>query len=51
MYISQYIDATMACMEKSGVFNIPYEKWFDAAASVLQNDGSMQVCRLMVSSF
>ena len=43
---AQYIDATMAFMEKSGVFNIRYEKWFDAAANVLQNDGSKQVCRL-----
>jgi len=45
---AQYIEATMAFMEKSGVFNIRYEnlKWFDAAANVLQNDGSKQVCRL-----
>ena len=43
---AQYIDATMAFMEKSGVFNIRYEKWFNAAANVLQNDGSKQVCRL-----
>ena len=43
---AQYIDTTMAFMEKSGVFNIRYEKWFDAAANVLQNDGSKQVCRL-----
>ena len=34
---AQYIDATMAFMKKSGVFNIRYEKWFDAAANVLQN--------------
>ena len=32
---AQYIDATMAFMEKSGVFNIRYEKWFVAAANVL----------------
>jgi len=43
---AQHIDATMACMEKSGVFNIRYEKWFDAATNVLQNDGFKQVCRL-----
>jgi len=27
---AQYIDATIAFMEKSGVFNIRNEKWFDA---------------------
>ena len=43
---AQCIDATMDCMEKSGVFNTRYEKWFDAAANVLQNDGSKEVCRL-----
>ena len=43
---AQYIDATMALMKKSGVFNIRYEKWFFAAANVLQNDGSKEVCRL-----
>jgi len=43
---AQYIEATMACMENSGVFNIRYEKWFDTAANVLQNDESKQVCRL-----
>ena len=42
----QYIDATMAFMEKSGVFHIRNEKWFDAVANVLQNDGSKLVCRL-----
>ena len=43
---AQYIDATMDCMEKSGVFNTRYEKWFDAAANVFQNDGFKEVCRL-----
>ena len=42
----QYIDATMDCMEKRGVFNTLHEKWFDAAANVLQYDGSKEVCRL-----
>jgi len=43
---AQCIDATMDCMEKSEVFNTRYEKWFDAAANVLQNDGSNEVCDL-----
>ena len=43
---AQYIDGTMAFMEKSGVFNIRYQKWFDATANVLQNNRSKQVCRL-----
>jgi len=43
---AQYIDATMDCMEKSGICNMRYEKWFDAAANVLQNDGSKKVCHL-----
>jgi len=42
----QYIDATMDCMEKNGVINTRYEKRFYAAANVLQNDGSKEVCRL-----
>jgi len=41
-----YIDATMDCMEKGGVFNTRYNNWFDAAANVLQDDGSKKVCRL-----
>jgi len=43
---AQCIDATMDFMEKSGVFNTQYGKSFDAAANVLQNDGSKEVCRL-----
>ena len=43
---AQYIDARMVFMEKSGVYNIRYEKWFNAAANVLQKDGFKQVCRL-----
>jgi len=36
----------MDFMEKTGVFNTRYEKWFEAAANVSQNDGYKQVCRL-----
>jgi len=43
---AQYIDATMDCMEEGGVFNTWYDKWFDAAANVLQDDGSKKMCRL-----
>jgi len=41
-----HIDATMDCMENGGVFNTRYDKWFDTAANVLQDDGSRIVCRL-----
>jgi len=40
------IDATMDFMEKMGIFNTRYEKWFETAANVLQDDASKQVCRL-----
>ena len=43
---AQCIDTTMDFMEKSGVFNTQYGKSFDAAANVLRNDGSKEVCRL-----
>jgi len=43
---AQCIDATMDFIEKSGVFNSQYEKWFDAAANMSQNNGSKDVCRL-----
>ena len=43
---AQRIDGTMDLMEKSGVFNTRYEECFDAAANVLQDDGSKEVCRL-----
>ena len=43
---AQYIDATMDFMEKTAVFNTCYQKQFEAAANVLQEDGSEQVCRL-----
>jgi len=43
---AQCIAATMDFMEQSGAFNTWYEKMFDAAANVLQNDWSKEVCRL-----
>ena len=43
---AQYIDASMDFMEKTGVFNTVYKKQFEAAANVLQDDGSKQMCRL-----
>jgi len=43
---AQYIDTIMDFMEKTGVFNTRYEKWFEAAANVLQDDRSKQVCHL-----
>jgi len=36
----------MDYMETGGVFNTWYDNWFDAAANVLQDDGSTKVCRL-----
>jgi len=36
---AQYIEATMDYMENGGVFVTRYEKWFDTAANVLQDDG------------
>ena len=33
-------------MENAGIFVIRYDKWFDTAAIVLQDDGSRDVCRL-----
>ena len=30
---AQYIDANMEIMEKTGVFNTRYEKWFEALSS------------------
>jgi len=43
---AQHIDATMDFMEKGGEFNTQYERWFDAAANMLQDDGSKKVCYL-----
>jgi len=36
----------MDCMENGCVFVTRYDKWFDTAANVLQDDGSRIVCRL-----
>jgi hypothetical protein len=43
---AQYIQATMDYMENAGIFVIRYDKWFDTAANVLQDDGSRIVSRL-----
>jgi len=43
---AQYIEATMDYMENAGIFVIRYDKWFDTAANVLQDDGSRIVNRL-----
>jgi len=43
---AQCIDATMDFTEKTGVFNTRYEKWFEKAANMLQDDRSKEVCRL-----
>jgi len=43
---AQYIDGTMDCMEKAGVFNTRSEKWIEARLNVLQDGRSKQVCRL-----
>ena len=36
---AQYIEATMDYMENGGIFVTRYDKWFDTAANVLQDDG------------
>jgi len=36
----------MDFMEKDGVFSTQFDKWFDAGANVLQDDGAKEVCRL-----
>ena len=43
---AQCIEATMDYMENGGVFVTRYDKWFDTAANVLQDDGSRIVCCL-----
>jgi len=43
---AQYIEATMDYMENGGVFVTRYDKSFDTAANVLQDDESRIVCRL-----
>ena len=37
---AQYIEATMDYMENAGIFVTRYDKWFDTAVNVLQDDGS-----------
>jgi len=36
----------MDCIKNGDVFNTRYDKWFDTAANVLQDDGSRMVCHL-----
>ena len=43
---AQYIQATMDYMENAGIFVTRFDKWFDTAANVLQDDGSRMVIRL-----
>jgi len=43
---AQCIEATMDYMENGGIFVTRYDKWFDTAANVLQDDGSRIVSRL-----
>ena len=43
---AQYIEATMDYMENGGIFVTRYDKWFDTAGNVLQDDGSRIVSRL-----
>ena len=42
----QHIQATMDYMENAGIFVTRYDKWFDTAADVLQDDGSRIVSHL-----
>jgi len=37
---AQYIEVTMDYMENGGIFVTRYDRWFDTAANVLQDDGS-----------
>jgi len=43
---AQYIEVTMDYMENADIFVTRYDKWFDTAANVLQDDGSRIVSRL-----
>jgi len=43
---AQYVEATMAFIEKGVVFNTQCAKWCDIAANVRLEIGSKQVCRL-----
>jgi len=43
---AQYVEATMAFMEKESTFVKMHAKWLDKAANIHLEDGSKQVCRL-----
>jgi len=43
---AQYVEATMAFMEKENAFVKMYDKWLHEAANIKLEDGSKQVCRL-----
>jgi len=43
---AQYVEATMAFMEKENTFVKMYTQWLDRAANIHLEDGSKQVCRL-----
>jgi len=43
---AQYVQATMAFMEKEDTFVKMYTQWLDKAANIHLEDGSKQVCRL-----
>ena len=43
---AQYVETTMASMEKENAFVKMYDKWLHEAANIKLEDGSKQVCRL-----
>jgi len=43
---AQYVETTMAFMEKENTFVKMYIKWLDRAANIHLEDGSKQMCRL-----
>jgi len=43
---AQYVEATMAFMEKENTFVKMYTQWLDKAANIHLADGSKRVCRL-----
>jgi hypothetical protein len=43
---AQYVEATMAFMEKENTFVKMYTQWLDKAANIHLEDGSKQVCHL-----
>jgi len=45
---AQYVEATMAFMEKENTFVKMYTQWMDKAANIDLEDGSKQVCRLKI---